>query len=45
MEIKMKPFVACILGMMVGTIVLLSSAMYKPHDLSHFQTNFEKNTK
>lgn len=38
----MKPFVACILGMMVGTIVLLSSALYKPHDLSLFQFTHEK---
>ena len=38
----MKPYVACILGMMVGSIVLLSSAVYRPHDLSLFQIPHEK---
>ena len=33
----MKPLFACIVGMMIGSIVLLSSAFYKPHDLSLFQ--------
>lgn len=44
MEIEMKPIFACIIGMMIGSIVLLSSAFYKPHDLSLFQSDYEKQT-
>lgn len=40
----MRPLFACIVGMMIGSIVLLSSAFYKPHDLSLFQSDYEKST-
>jgi hypothetical protein len=41
----MNPLFTCIVGMMIGTIVLLTSAIYKPHDLSLFQPSCEKNEK
>ena len=40
----MTPFIACIFGMMVGSIVLLWSAVYKPYDLSHLCGTNEHNS-
>lgn len=43
-KIEMTPFIACIFGMMVGSIVLLWSAVYKPYDLSHLCGTNEHNS-
>jgi hypothetical protein len=32
----MQPFTACILGMMVGSVVLLGTIIFKPHQLNEF---------
>jgi hypothetical protein len=37
----MQPLTACIIGMMVGTVVLLGSIVYRPHPLSLFEANSE----
>ena len=37
----MQPLTACIVGMMVGTVVLLGTIVYRPHSLSLFEANFE----
>lgn len=34
----MKPWVSCAVGMMIGSIVLIWSVVFKPHDLTLFQS-------
>lgn len=37
----MQPLTACIVGMMVGTVVLLGTMVFKPHTLTTFEANCE----
>lgn len=37
----MQPLTACIVGMMVGTVVLLGTIVYRPHPLSLFEADCE----
>lgn len=37
----MQPLTACIIGMMVGTVVLLGTAVFTPHPLGEFDINYK----
>gem|GEM_PF-2750941 len=38
----MKPWLTCVLGMMIGSIVLIWGAIFKPHDLDYQLNSNEK---
>lgn len=39
----MKPWIPCIIGMMVGSLVLIWITAFKPHDLSQESTENREN--
>jgi hypothetical protein len=38
----MRSFLACAIGMMIGSIVLIWAAVFKPHNLENFSDCCEK---